>query len=365
MTEQKTICLNMIVRNEAAVIGRCLASVLPVIDYWVICDTGSTDDTPNVITEALASIPGELHHHTWVNFGVNRTMAMKIAEKKADYVLLIDADMVLNVYREFKPALNANAYLLRYTGALDYWQTMLVDSKFNWEYVGPTHEYIRSPFGSRGEKLDAISLTHFADGGERTEKFIRDISLLEAALANEPNNTRYMFYLAQSYANLGDFAQAINWYSKRIDAHGWEEERWYSMYQLAVMLEKSGAETEIVMNAYLQAYEYRPSRSEPLYQLAKLLRGKQRYVLALLYIERAIKVPYPPDILFIEKPVYDYLALFEYAICAHYAGRSEDAIKANDLVIDNPLTPEEIVRQAVVNRRFSQEKFIAESTNRN
>jgi tetratricopeptide (TPR) repeat protein len=137
------------------------------------------------------------------------------------------------------------------------------------------------------------------------------------------------------------------------------------MYQLAVILEKSGAETEAVMNAYLQAYEYRPSRSEPLYQLAKMLRGKQRYALALLYIERAIKVPYPPDILFIEKPVYDYLALFEYAICAHYTGRAEDAIKANDLVIDNPLTPTEIVRQAVVNRRFSQEKFMAESANRN
>lgn len=360
MKEEKTICLNMIVRNEAAVIGRCLASVLPVIDYWVICDTGSTDGTPAVIAAALASVPGELHHHEWVNFGVNRTMAMKIAEKKADYVLLIDADMILNVHREFKPALNANAYLLRYTGVLDYWQTMLVESKCSWQYVGPTHEYIYSPSGTRAEKLDAISLTHFADGGERAEKFSRDISLLEAALATEPNNTRYMFYLAQSYANSGNFAQAINWYRKRIDAHGWDEERWYSMYQLAVMLEKSGAEVEIVADGYLRAYEYRPSRAEPLYQLAKMLRDKRRYALALLYIERALKISYPPDILFIEKPVYDYLALFEYAICAHYAGQLEDAIRANDMVIGNPATPLNIARQAVINKRFSLKKFIAE-----
>lgn len=360
MIQEKTVCLNMIVRNEAAVIGRCLASVLPVIDCWVICDTGSTDDTPAIIIETLASVPGELHQHTWVNFGVNRTMAMKIAEKKADYVLLIDADMVLNVHRAFKQSLTATAYLVRYNGALDYWQTMLVASGGNWEYVGPTHEYIYSPLSRRAEKLDAISLTHFADGGERSEKFVRDIILLEKALIDDPANTRYMFYLAQSYANLGDYAQAVNWYRKRIDAGGWDEERWYSMYQLAAILKKSGAETEAVINAYLQAYEYRPSRGEPLYHLAKMLRDKQRYSLAVLYLERVIKMPYPQDILFIEKSVYDYLALFEYAICAHYTGGAESAISANDMVVGNPVTPPGIARQAIVNKRFSLKKFIAE-----
>ena len=350
----------MIVRNEAQVIERCLLSVLPVIDYWVICDTGSTDDTPAIVANTLASVPGELHDHKWVNFGVNRTMAMKIAEKKADYVLLIDADMVLNIHRDFKPALNANAYLLRYTGALDYWQTMLVNSKYNWEYVGPTHEYIRSPLSSRAEKLDAISLTHFADGGERAEKFTRDIALLQTALAREPNNARYLFYLAQSYANLGDFAGAINFYQKRVEAGGWDEERWYAMYQLAVMFEKSGASADVVADAYLRAYEYRPTRAEPLYHLAKTMRVKKRYSLALLYIERALKIPYPLDILFIEKSVYDYQALFEYAICAHYAGYTEDAIRANDMVIGNPLTSANIARQAMANKRFSLKKLISE-----
>ena len=81
MNKEKTICLNMIVRNEAAVIGRCLASVLPVIDYWVICDTGSTDGTPAVIADALASVPGEIHHHVWVNFGVNRAVRLEPSQR--------------------------------------------------------------------------------------------------------------------------------------------------------------------------------------------------------------------------------------------------------------------------------------------
>jgi hypothetical protein len=38
----KTICLVMIVKNEAAIIRRCLESVKSIIHDWVICDTGST-----------------------------------------------------------------------------------------------------------------------------------------------------------------------------------------------------------------------------------------------------------------------------------------------------------------------------------
>ena len=49
----QTICLNMIVRNEAPVIRRCLDSVMPIIDSWVIVDTGSTDGTQ---TSSRASV---------------------------------------------------------------------------------------------------------------------------------------------------------------------------------------------------------------------------------------------------------------------------------------------------------------------
>jgi glycosyltransferase involved in cell wall biosynthesis len=115
----------MIVKNEAQVIARALQSVRPHIDFWCICDTGSTDGTQVIILSELAGIPGELHSRQWVNFGYNRTEAMTLARSHADYVLVIDADMTVNVSEPFKHRLTADSYKLCYTGDLDYSQQML------------------------------------------------------------------------------------------------------------------------------------------------------------------------------------------------------------------------------------------------
>ena len=45
----KTLCLNMIVKNEMANLERCLGAVADHIGCWVIGDTGSTDGTQDFI----------------------------------------------------------------------------------------------------------------------------------------------------------------------------------------------------------------------------------------------------------------------------------------------------------------------------
>jgi glycosyltransferase involved in cell wall biosynthesis len=326
----KTICLVMIVRNEAAVMRRCLESVKPVIDYWVICDTGSTDATPEILQQILAGIPGTLSREPWVDFGHNRTQALKLAKGKADYHLLLDADMTLNANGDFREKLSADAFFLRHEGAIDYWIERLVSDRHDWRYVGPTHEYIWSDTAERKAKLVELTVVHHEDGGSRKDKYQRDIQLLKRALDTDPDNARNIFYLAQSYRDIGNLPQAIEWYEKRASLGGWDEEVWYSLYQVARLQHRLGLAWALVLDAYLRAYEFRPTRIEPIYQIARYYRETGQYHLAYLFSRAVIDTPYPEDLLFIEKNIYQHELQMEYALCCEQLGKRDQTVHASE-----------------------------------
>ena len=82
----------MIVKNEAKVVRRCLASVRPLLDYWVVVDTGSTDGTQDIVRQAMSGLPGEVVQRPWVDFAHNRSEALSLARQHGTYSLIIDAD---------------------------------------------------------------------------------------------------------------------------------------------------------------------------------------------------------------------------------------------------------------------------------
>src|SRR5690349_10675613 len=97
-----TLCLNMIVKDEAAIIERALEAAAPHIGCYVICDTGSTDGTPDLIKRIFDAygVPGEIVHTTFVNFEQARNEALDAArasDLEYDYLLFCDADMELRV----------------------------------------------------------------------------------------------------------------------------------------------------------------------------------------------------------------------------------------------------------------------------
>src|SRR5688572_11659840 len=141
---RQRICLSMIVKNEAHVMRRCIASVRPFIDAWVIVDTGSSDGTQELIRELLHDVPGELIERPWVNFAHNRSEALTYARSRADYVLLIDADEALEVGEGFAlPRLTADSYDFEvHYGGVSYLRKQLVRAALPWAYQGVLHEYI-------------------------------------------------------------------------------------------------------------------------------------------------------------------------------------------------------------------------------
>ena len=336
----------MIVKNEMKVLPRCFDSVSAYIDHWVICDTGSTDGTQEFITNYFREkkIPGKLHQYEWKNFGYNRTLAVRAAKKTADYLLLMDADFIfcLKDPNFKKKHLDKTSYLIKYEGALDYRQTLFVSGKKSWKYVGVTHEYITcdSPNLSSGP-LDAFTFDHLADGGNRSDKFERDIRLLTQGLIDEPNNSRYMFYLARSHKDLGHWNEAIKYYHLRAKAGGWVEELYISLFDMGVCMMKRGDPYDKFKGVLLKAYQTRSTRLEALHALVSYCRLHELYEDGYNHGLPALNNKYPTeDNLFIDKEVHEWKFFYEVAQCAYYMDKPLESVKIYKKLIEKGKLPE-------------------------
>ncbi len=349
------LCLNMIVKDESAIIARCLNSVIPYITAAVIVDTGSTDNTIEIIerTLAAAEIPFRIHRAPFVNFMQARNEALEQArysDLNFENILLVDADMELVVEDEtcFDNLTGPSYDILQKAGTLSYINRRVVNRFETGNYRGVTHEYL--DVASAG----VLSGVHFLDhacGANRADKFKRDIDLLLADLKVHPDNERSWFYLAQSYRDNGQPAQAAQAYKRRVEMGGWDEEVWNARVNHAACLESLG-DTGGFIRETLAAYNFRPSRAEPLYDLAKFFRERGDNYTSLLFSERGLAIPKTKDGLFVNDHVYQSGLREEYSICAFYdpARRDEGFRVTNDLALD--LATPEHSRQLAKNNLY-------------
>lgn len=351
--DKPKLCLTMIVKNESKIIERCLTSVKDVVDCISISDTGSTDNTVEIIENFLKKnkIPGKVHHHPWKNFGYNRTLSAKAAQETLlelkfnplnTYLLLLDADMLLDVGDDFKKeSLVADSYLLEQkNNSIAYFNTRLIRASLPWECVGVTHEYWSCSTPNQPmEQISTLKIDDREDGGCKADKFERDVRLLKQGLIDEPNNERYMFYLGQSYRCLRQYDDAINWYKKRIDKGGWIEEVWFSKCMIGEMHEEMGSWDQALI-WYLDAYETLPQRAESLHKIATHYRLNGKNNLAYLFAKQGSAIPYPKDfLLFVYYPVYEYQFDEEMSIAGYYTPFKNEGFSAANRLILNKNTP--------------------------
>jgi glycosyltransferase involved in cell wall biosynthesis len=324
-----TICLSMIVKNEAHCIEKCLESVKPFIDYWIICDTGSTDNTEEVIRKCLDGIPGEIHNHDWEDFSTNRNKALKLAKDKADYTFIIDADDQLIAQSNPFQNLNALSYKILFNhGSIQYYRTQLIHNSVNCKYVGVLHEYLEIPLGIEAKTLLDCHIFYGASGSrsKNPDKYLHDAEVFEKALAKDPNNTRNVFYCAQSFRDSNRLTKALTYYIKRSEMGGWHEEIYVSLLEAAKLTERIRPfDSQTVEAAYLKAFNFYTKRAEALYYLSVYCRARKFFDKAYFFARIGATISKPAEGLFLEVACYDWQLADELAISSYYVGRKEES----------------------------------------
>ena len=334
------LCLNMIVKNESKIITRLFDSVINIIDCYCICDTGSTDNTVQLIGEYFTEHgkPGRVIVEPFKNFEHNRTFALQACKDpansggvSADYILLMDADMVLMkgphfVLEKFKEQLmTADVFhLFQGSDRFSYKNVRIVKNNMEIKYWGVTHEVINTPDGAKYSQIERSTffIDDIGDGGAKADKFERDIRLLTQGLVEKPNNDRYTFYLANSYRDSGNREKAIEMYKKRIANGGWFDEVWHSYYSIGRCYNWLG-QPHSAIAYWLLAYDYFPKRLENIYEIIHYYRNESKHKLAYEFYRIAQEQlkgvdKSKIDYLFLQNDVYDYKIDYEYSIVGYY-----------------------------------------------
>ena len=327
----------LIVRNEAERIGRCVASARTAgVSTFTVVDTGSTDGTP----EVLFDLGVKVHVREWVNFGHNRSEAFALARGTADWLFALDADMTVEWDEGWEPDPSVDAYMIEMGSAEFSWRLpLLLRGDREWKSVGAVHEYTVLGDGTLGrrEPTDHVRIAH--PGAIATPEKLRwHTELLEAEIRRNPDDPRTVFYLAQTYRQLGS-PLALGLYRKRVTMGGWDEERFYSAYQAALLTDWPERAGELVA-----AWEMRPQRLEPLCALLRDLNSRG-YHQSAYRLSTAVLQPVG-DILFVDRAV-DWQLPFERAIASWWTGHRDEFQRLSVDLLENPRLPDS-EREAVI-----------------
>lgn len=357
------LTLAMIVKNESPNIERCLESVAKYIDYYVIADTGSIDNTKEIIKKFFddRNIPGEILDHPWEDFGANRSKVLKHCHGKTKWALMIDADDTIEgeLPTNFNDDLDGYVVKISRGNMLWYRAQMFNLGKKLWWYEEPLHEYAICEQPMKVEKLEGNYSWFVRTEGCRSrevnsdrEKYARDYFLLKKYLEKEPESVRKQFYAAQSAFDAQLFEIAEKEYLKRISMNHWPEEVFYSWIRVGICREVLGRPVAEIADAFLQAFDVRPNRAESLYYLSCLYRKHNRPRNAFLAAAQGASIPQPTeDILFVDSAIYQWGMLDEVATTAFYVGKFHMGLSACEKLLNDPQLPKEHYERIFKNKQ--------------
>ena len=359
-----SIGLCMIVKDESHIIHESLECTLPLIDTYCIVDTGSSDNTIQIIKDFYAkhNIPGTVHERPWKDFGTNRSEALKLCDGAMDYILVIDADDLMTFPKNGKEILKtllkdnpSNFIVDIHQGTLRYVRSQIFKANDGWHYRGVLHEYPsngKQPAAARLPPEFWMESRRIGGRNKTGNKLAQDIAVLEKGVQDEPKNERYMFYLAQSYRDSGNAAKAIEWYTKRFEFGGWYEETYVAGLNVTRLTNSK--------DWAWKTHQANPKRIECLVSYMAHCRATNKWSQELYAMAMyASTIPKPADqLLFLETDVYDWKVWDELSIISFYTGHISDAHRASGKLLENPAVPVEQRARIKANNQFGRTNIV-------
>lgn len=316
----------MIVKNEVKVLPRFLQSIFPIIDWYTIIDTGSSDNTKKIIQEFFNSknIPGEIYDHPFENFEVDRNFALEKLGNNADFGFIIDADETLQIGKDFsledfkRQLIKKDLGILTCIQNTSEWArpTLFKTSKpFYWKY--PIHNALlcKESVVSINFEKEVLAIKVNTDGYTWTsqqisEKYLRSAEVLIKYIEKNGEEPRTVFYTAQCFRDGGNIQEALNWYLKRVIMKGgFYEEIYYSQLMIAQMKWQLGKPVWEVADEFMKCSELDDLKAEHLLSLKSMFeknnRPKSALHIANLLEKYKGKNPYPNRVLLLNAKAYN------------------------------------------------------------
>jgi len=362
----------MIVKNEEHIICETFDNILKYvpIDYWVISDTGSTDNTKELIIAYFKekNIDGELVECEWQDFGYNRTKAIEAAYNKSDYLFIFDADDKIVGNFMIPLVLTENMYHLQFGENFTYLRPLLINNRKKWEYRGVLHEFL----SSKENINNAVIITgnyHVESGriGNRSKsstKYFDDAIILENAFEKEKESgdmglmCRYAFYCAQSYKDCQMIDKAVEWYKKCLDLPNWSQEKYYSSFIIgSIFLQKNNVDE--AFKYFCKTVEYDNERIEGIVAVMEISLKKGDHLLVNGLYHRFKNYNNIPgkDKLFVFHDLYKGKIEYFNSISASYVNDKESGyLCCKKILLNNILSDAELL-QTVKNLLIYREQI--------
>jgi hypothetical protein len=281
-----TLSACIMIKNESARIHVTLESIKGVCDKVIVYDTGSTDDSQNLVKKWCEDNKIQLHmiEGVFVDFSVSRNKLLEFADDKSDYLLLLDSN------EELKDGKNLRNFVDTYNGRVigwhclqrwltansydQYYNIKLIKTKHNFRYFQSVHEYIESEEAKKDQSLlDRMNIFWLFqdrkfDDDKSKHRFVRDREMLYKEYLQDPNNGRVVFYLSQTFMCLGQYHISYRYYKKRTIIEGFPEEIYHSYYHMARISQALNHDWSESLVLYLKAFEH-TKRVEPLLRISE------------------------------------------------------------------------------------------------